>query len=375
MPAPRARRLGVVTAVSGCLVAAALPALADPVVVSLADAPGSRQFEVQSISGGPLSSIDLGSGGSQPFRTVVTDSEFKNLTAGYSVSATMNNLYLEDGDGGYDWGTSVPSSDVRLDYGTSPLSALGVSFPVLPQLTVSGTLQSCADLDGPTKSLLGLDPLGGLLDLTDTALLNLCSALLTADDAGVVATVDSTVQQVSSDLTSALALADLPTALTGAAAGAFTHPDYSAGTIGAGDTADRTGAPEATALTIMTGTPGMATALQDVITAKVQAALSGLPLTSATGSAKTSVAALLEELGASADTAVANVATALGALDAARQSAVLNTLTSHALVPPALTDLLSLSAQYYGFPILKATPSTPLAGTYKGTMTVTFVQQ
>ena len=375
MSAPRARRFGVVVITGTCLVAAALPALADPVVVSLEDSLGSRQFEVQNITGGQLSTIDLGNGGSQPFRTVVTDSEFKNLTSGYSVSATMNNLYLEDGNGGYTWGTSVPSSDLSLDYGTSPLSALGVSFPVVPQLTVSGTLQSCADLDSTTKSVLGLSSLGAVLDLTDTALLNLCSALLTADNLGVTATVDSTVQQITSDLTSALALTELPTALTGATPGTFDNADYSVGTIGAGDAGGKAGAPAATSLGIMTGTPGMVSALQGVITTKVNAAIGGLPLTSATDPAKTTIAALLEELGASTNTAVANVATALGALDAAQQSAVLNTLSSVTVVAPQLTDLLSLSAQYYGFPILRAAPSTPLAGSYKGTMTVTFVQE
>ena len=374
MPAPLARRAGVAALTGTCLLAAALPVLADPVVVSLEDTLGTRQFAVQDISGAPLTAIDLGSGGSQPFRTVVTDTAFKNLTSGYSVSATMNNLYLDTGSG-YDWTTSVPSSDVRLDYGTSPLAALGVTFPVVPRLTVSGTLQSCADLDGTAKSLLGLDAGGVVLDLTDTALLNLCSALLAADGLGVTTTVDGAVQQITSDLTSALDLTELPTALTGATPGAFTNADYSDGTIGAGDNDGKAGAPTPTSLGIMTGTPGMVTALQDLITTRVNTALTALPLTSATDPAKTTIADLIEALGSSTNTAVANVATALGALDAAQQSAVLNTLTGVTVVAPELADLLSLSAQYYGFPILRATPTSPLAGSYQGTMTVTFVQE
>jgi hypothetical protein len=370
---PLARRLAVLTAVSACVAAAAMPALADGVSVSLADDPGSRQFAVQDISGNPLTAVNLGTGGAQPFRTVVTDTKFRNLTKGYNVSATMNNLYLQKSDGTSDYTARVRSSDVSLQYGTSPLSALGVSFPVVPKLTVSGVLQTCASLSPTVQSVLGLSSTGLPLNALDSALVNLCSALTTAAGHTATATVDSTVQQITSDLTSALSLGDLPTALTGATPGAFTNPDYSAGTIGAGDPA-RSGAAPATSLGIMTGTPGMRAALQSVISTKVNAALAGLPLTGATGPAQTTVAALLAALGSSSDAAVANVATALGVLDAARQSAVLNTLTSTVNVP-ALTDLVNLSAQYFGFPILKATPSAPLAGTYKGTMTVTFVQQ
>ncbi len=368
-----ARRLVAVAAIGSSLAAVALPASAEGVAVSLTDAPGSRQFAVQDISGNPLTAINLGTGGVQPFRTTVTDSAFKNLTSGYSVSAKMNNLYLQVG-GNPDFTQKVASKDVSLQYGTSPLSALGVAFPVLPRLTVSGTLRSCANLDSATKTVLGLSPLGAVLDLTNTALLNLCTALLAADALPVTATVSSTTQEVTSAVTSALALADLPAALTGATPGAFTNADYSAGTAGAGDPA-AVGAPAATSLGIMTGTPGMSTALQTLLTSTVTTALNGLPLTSATDPAKTGISGLLTVLSGSTTTAVASVGTALSVLDATKQSAVLNTLTGLAVVPPALTDLLALSGQYYGFPVLKATPTTPVAGTYKGTMTVTFVQQ
>lgn len=374
MSRPAARRLTVLAVAGSCLAAAAAPSLAQSVEVSLADSPGSRQFAVQDISGNELKGIDLGTGGKQPFRTVVTDTAFKNLTSNYTVSAKMNKLYLETAPGVYDYATEVKSSDLSLEYGTSPLSALGVSFPVVPQLNVSGTLQSCADLDATTKTLLGLNVDGTLKDVTDTALANLCAALLLADNLPASAVVDTAVQDITSALTDALALTELPSALTGATPGAFTNPDYSAGTIGAGDTADNAGAAAPTSLGIMTGTPGMVKALQDVITTKVNAAIGTLPVTSATGPAKTTISAMLTELGAATDARIADVATALGALDAARQSAVLNTLSTVSIVPPALTDLVNLSGKYFGFPILKAAPSTSLAGTYKGTMTVTFVQ-
>lgn len=354
------------------VLATAAPALAENVDVALQTIPGSRQFAVQDISGGELTAIDLGSGGQQPFRTVVTDSTFQNVTQGYDVSAKMNNLYLHTGNPlAPDFGTKVPSSEVSLQYGTSPLSALGLDLTVLPKVSVSGTLQSCPELDATTKSLLGLDSLGAVLDLTDTALTTLCSKLLLADNQAVTGTVDSALQEIQPTLTS---LADLPAALTGAQPGPFTNADYANG-IGVGDTAGASGAPAATSLGIMTGTPGLSSALRDAITAAVTTSIGSLPLTAAndTGS-QTTVAAAIAMLSSSTTTAVAEVGTALSALDAAKQSALLNTLTG-AVAVPVLGDIRSISGRYYAFPVLKATPTTPVPGTYKGTMTVTFVQE
>ncbi len=39
-----------------------------------------------------------------------------------------------------------------------------------------------------------------------------------------------------------------------------------------------------------------------------------------------------------------------------------------------LADIKGITGGYYAFPILKAVPTTPVPGTYNGTMTVTFVQ-
>ena len=65
----------------------------------------------------------------------------------------------------------------------------------------------------------------------------------------------------------------------------------------------------------------------------------------------------------------------LNTLTAADQVTVINTLFTLAPVAlPTLADSASVTADYYGFPILRATPTTPVAGTYDGTMTVTFVQ-
>jgi hypothetical protein len=362
-------------ALLGAAVAAtAAPALADPVDVTVQTSAGSRQFAVQDLTGAALTGIHLGPGGQQPFRTTVADQGFQDLTAGYTVTAKMNNLYLHTGDpSAPDYSVAVPSSAVSLQYGTSPLSALGLDLSVLPKLSITGTLQSCADLDAGVKTALGLDPLGAVLDLTDTALLNLCDKLLVADNTAVTLAVDSMLQQVQPAVSD---LADLPAALTGAQPGAFTHPDFSAGTIGAGDTAGAAAASgPATTLSVMTGTPGMSTALSNAIATSVNDAIGTLPLTTGDGTpAQAALADVVAALSSSADAGVAAVGTALGALDATRQSALANTLVAD-LVPPALADILSMSGQYHAFPVLKATPTTPQPGVYKGTLTVTFVQQ
>ena len=71
------------------------------VPVTLPSLGGVRQFAVETVSGTELTGLDLGTGGQQPFRTRVTDTAFANLTQGYSVSATMSNLYLKTGASTY----------------------------------------------------------------------------------------------------------------------------------------------------------------------------------------------------------------------------------------------------------------------------------
>lgn len=346
------------------------PAFADStsgVAVSLSSLGGTRQFAVENVSGAPLTAISLGTGGMQPFRTHVTDSNFANLTKGYSVAATMSNLYLKT-TSGHNYAVKVPSSDVSLAYGTAPLSALGVSLPVLPKLSLSGTLASCANLPSSVQTTLGLSSAGVPIStdpLVNTALTSLCTALGTG--VPVATTVDSFLQTVVPTLAS---VADLPTQLTGATPGAFSQADFGADTVGSGDPA-KAGAPAATSLPIMNGTPGLSSALLIQITSKLNAILSAVPLTALDETkAKTSIAAVISAL--SANTTTALVANALNTLTATQQIAVLNTLVA-SLLPPSLANIASVSGQYYAFPSLKATPTTPVAGTYDGTLTVTFV--
>ena len=334
------------------------------VPVTLTGLGGTRQFAVETISGAELTGLDLGTGGAQPFRTHVTDTSFSVLSENYTVDATMSNLYLNTGSGN-NLAVKIPSSGVSLAYVTNPLSALGLSLTDLPKLSLTGTLASCASLPGAVKTALGLDSLGvPLLALPDLAAVTaLCTAL--GAGAPVTTTVDGVLRTVTPIITSLL---DLPTALTGAQAGAFTNPAY-AGTVGASDPA-ASGAPAATPRRIMTGTAGLSAGLLTALTTALNSALSGLPLTTANDAgARTTVAAAVSALQSS----VSLVGNALALLSAAKQVAVLNTLTS-TLVTPLLGNIQTVNGQYFAFPILQATPTTPVPGTYDGTLTVTFVQ-
>jgi hypothetical protein len=356
-------------AVLTCAAAPLAPANAETVDVTLGALGGTRQFAVEDISGNPLTAINLGTGGTQPFRTRVVDESFTSVSEPYTVSATMSNLYLKSG-ASYAWGTKVPSSELSLVYPTNPLQALGVAFPVVPDLSLSGTLPTCASLPSNVKTALGLSVAGLTSDLAVTALCTALGSGLTVTPVGTPS-VDGLVQQVTAAATNLL---NIPTQLTGATTGSFDSADYGADTIGFSDPAKpATNTPSS--LQIMHGTPNLTDALKAEIASKLSAALSALPLTTANNvGADTTLASVVSSLSSSTDTGVAALGTALATLDAAKQSALVNLLTS-AVVPVSMSNLPSLSGQYYGFPSLKATPLNMQPGEYAGTLTVTFVQQ
>lgn len=338
------------------------------VPVSLVGLGGTRQFTVEDVKGAELTSLDLGTGGAQPFRTHVTDDGFTATGQSFSVSATMTHLYLRQGSG-HSFAVKVPSSDVALGFGGNPLAARGISLTDLPSLSVTGTLSSCANLPAGVRSALGLSALGVPLDLSNVQLTLLCS-LLGATGGPVAATVDGVLQTVTPTLNS---LADLPTPLSGAVGGTFTNPSFAAGTVGADDPAATATAP--TSVPIMAGgpltlSPGLLSALTDAL----GDALTGLPLVNATDTGtRTTIAALVDALATSPDALTAALGGVVSGLTVTNQVTVLSTLAS-SLVPPVTGDVASLDGHYYGFPILRATPTTPVPGTYDGTLTVTFVQ-
>jgi hypothetical protein len=363
-------RRAVAVATLLCAGAAAPAAYGETVDVSLGALGGSRQFAVEDISGNALTAIDLGTGGTQPFRTRVVDQSFSNVTEPYTVSATMSNLYLKTGDTTYDYLTKVPSSEVSLAYPTNPLAALGVGFPVLPDLAMSGPIPSCVDLPQAVKDVLGLDANGLTSDPAVTALCTALGTGVTVTTTGTAA-ADGLAQQVEAAVTSLL---DIPTQLTGAQAGSFNSADYGADTVGFNDP-NKPAEKAPTSLQIMKGTPNMTAALKSEIETKINAVLGTLPLTTVDDlGAETTIASAITSLSNSTDTGVADVGSALAALDAAKQSAVINLLGS-GLLPVDLSHLANVSGQYFGFPSLKSTPTGLEPGVYDGTLTVTFVQQ
>jgi hypothetical protein len=338
------------------------------VPVSVVGLGGTRQFTVEDVTGADLTSLDLGTGGAKPFRTHVADAGFTATGQSYSVSATMTNLYLRQG-AGHDYAVKVPSSAASLGFGSSPLAGSGISLVDLPKLSVTGTLgSSCLGLSSTLKSALGLNLSGLPIDATNTLLSGFCTTLLT--DQSVGATVDGVLQTVAPVVSS---LTDLPTPLSGATGGTFTNPSFASGTVGANDPAANGTTP--TSVPIMTGGALNLTAgLTSALTSALNSALTGLPLVSAddTG-ARTTLAAAVAALSSSGDAITSKLGAVLNTLSAANQVTVLTSLAS-SLVAPVLGDVASLNGNYYGFPILQATPSTPVAGTYDGTLTVTFVQ-
>lgn len=359
-------------------VAVAAPALADvSVPVTVVGLGGTRQFAVEDVTGAPLTAINLGTGGSQPFRTHVTDNAFLPSATGgnYDVTATLSNLYLKTGSGStaadYNFNVKVPSSAARIGFGSNPLAVDGLSVTDLPQLSLAGTLTSCAAGTGPLQSVLGLS---ALAVPTNTAVANLCSTI-GASSAPVTATVDAALQTVTSTLTD---VTKLPTALSGATGGTFTNPSYATG-VGALDTAGAAAAAGTvpSSLSLMKGTtassldPAFAT---DLLT-RITTLLTG-PLTSATGvGIQTQLASVISELQASSTPVLSQLGAVLSTLSAADQSTLINSIfTTVTPVLPVLADVQGVTGSSYAFPVLSATPTTPTAGTYGGTMTVTFVQ-
>lgn len=338
------------------------------VPVSLVGLGGTRQFSVQDIAGNDLTALNLGTGGLQPFRTHVADTGFTGMGQSFSVSATMTNLYLQQG-AGHDFAVKVPSSELSIGFGSNPLAGSGISLADLPKLSVSGAFSSCLDLDSVLKAALGLNVLGAVLDPSNVNLTTLCS-LLGLTGGTVSTTADGALQTLQPVISS---LADLPVPLSGAVGGTFSAPSFASGTVGFDDPGKTATAP--TSVPLMAGGPVTLTnGLKSALTTALSNALSGLPLVNATDSGtQTTVAALVASLSGSADALTSTLGAVLSGLTLTNQLTVLNTLVA-TVVPPALTDIASIDGLYDGFPVLHATPTTPVPGTYDGTMTVTFVQ-
>lgn len=358
-------------------VALAGPALADAtalVGVTYTTTDGTRQFAVKELDGTTdLAPFTFGPEMTKPFRTIVKDQNRLLSSSGYQVNASMTNLYLRTASG-HDYTTYIPSSALSISYGSNPL--LGTStLPVSPKVLLTGAagvLGTCADtsvamllgLPGPLASPLDA---AGLLGLT-APLRGVCTQL-----ANVVSTPISTVATATSlVLDTALSLANLPFALSGAQqGGAFTLPSY-AGTVAAGDGAASSAQPPTTkrimAGTSLVGTGANLTGLLGTLTTALHSQLDSLPAVG-TGAKLT-----LTQAQAGLSAVQPALASALAsALDATQLTALLNKLTA---TVQTLTgaDLSSVSGTYDAYPVLTVAPSASKAGSYDGTLVVDYIE-
>lgn len=328
-------RVAAGTAVAVALASASFSASADNVAVSVNNPGGSRTLYVESMLGQPLTSLDFGAMRSQPFRVRVVDSTMDR--AGFTVSATMTNLYKADGST-LDFTTMIPSANLSVGYATSPISVKGVSVLVQPVWdlgsTVGGTL---------CTTIQTLQVLNGL---TSSCVINL------QDVKGKLQTVP-----LASGLND---LPSLPLVPQLGDSGAFDNPAFA----GVASTAPKpAGAPGATSKRLVQGTALNTGAVLAKIQTALNAATSSLPLADKVDT--TVVTSLLRD---------ALTAPVFDALTDAQVQELLNSLvaTLNTLAP---ADVLGQSGTYLSFPVLNVSvPGGSAKGEYKGTLVVTGLQ-
>jgi hypothetical protein len=335
-------------------------------VTTTTGGPGTRQLKVLDMAGAPLAALSLQPSVPQAFHVAVTDAAVGDLTTGFTVSAVMNNLYADNGSGGYvtthAGGSFVPSSAVTMNMpATGALSAFGVGLDALPDVvSTAGSIPDCTTLATQT----------GLANIitTATALCGVGGPLVTSLSVPAVTTV-STITKSLSGITD---LTKLPFSLSDTVpvgGGAFTNADYTSG-IGAADTTGAAGAPGPTSYTMLKGVP--VASLANIIAAL--GLPSGLPLVSVDGTgAYTTVANFESALQATGNATLQTLVTDLAPLTGAQQAQVLNNLVG--TLSTTVANLSNELGTYNSFPTLTVSPpaGTP-ANTYSGTMTVTMVQ-
>jgi hypothetical protein len=129
----------------------------------------------------------------------------------------------------------------------------------------------------------------------------------------------------------------------------------------------------------MQGTQNLSAALASLISGAVSSALTGVgapPLVAGSGAAATTAESITTKLAtAGIGTVSAALGQALQAMASPDQLTAINTLFHlTGVLTPLLADIHAVTGNYYSVPVLTANPRTPVAGTYGGTMTVTFVQ-
>ncbi|HEX6395258.1 MAG TPA: hypothetical protein VFZ97_17630 [Acidimicrobiales bacterium] len=351
----RTAKLAILGASVAAVAAAAIaPAMAS-VNVQLTTSSGTRTLNLYQPDGTtPLTSSDLSSGASN-FLAQVTDSTYSNK--GFNVQATMSNLYQwsasNPANGGYTCSSMVPSSAISLSSPASLFTLGGVSANLTPVFQLSGIL------DSSVIPLLGLNTVNfGTLSPPATVNGLLPSTPLTQSQltgSNVTNLFGSTLNGVLNKLPLNLA----SNTIGGSFASPDVHPTCDLAAAGATPVqimdwaADPAGV-LADVKSLITGVTGAAPSLTTLIndgyltSAQVSTALQGVP-------------SLVSDLG------VLGITNNLTTIE--------NTLTASISNVTTLANSLVQSGSYTSSPTLSVNTSGIPAGTYKGVMTVTLLDQ
>jgi hypothetical protein len=315
---------------AGLTIAAIAPAHADTVTVAVDNPGGSRAVYVEDLKGASLTELRFGASRSQPFRVRVVDTNMDR--SGFTVSATMTNLYKGTSTSALDYATKITSDQLAISYLSDPLNVLNAQAVVAPLINLAGTVT------GPA-----------------------CTTLTAAGASCVISIADVAAKLQSVSLPVDLsALPKLPLVPQVGETGAFTTPDYAG--VGAADPAKPAIIPTATSLAVIKGLSvdtapviaGVQTALNTVLVgANVNSLFESGTLT----------AALRGEIGPIYDT-----------LPSSTIDAIIAALTATAsAVTPSM--LKAQAGTYLGFPTLNVTvPEAASKGSYFGTLVVTAIQ-
>ena len=341
-------RLAIIGASVAALAGAvAAPAMAGSVSVTMSTTSGTRTLNLYQPDGTtPLTSSDLSTGASN-FIAQVVDSSYSNN--GFKVQATMSNLY-HFANNTYTCSSSVPSSAVSLSSPTGLLSVAGVNANLTPVFTLVGTLTPLNVL-GLTSSVPISLPVNGSLPLAQSPL---SQSQLTG--LGATNLIGSTLAGVESKLPVSLGT----TGLGGNFASPDVHPVCDTGATGASavqimnSAADAGGVLGTVQSLIQTTVGSAAPTVSSLIT-------NGYLSSSAVSTALQGVTSLVNQLG------LGGLTGALGTIEGLLTS----TLSSVTLLPSSLLQ----SGNYSSSPNLAVNTAGIPAGTYKGVMTVTLLDQ
>lgn len=287
---------------------------------------GTRVLFVEDVTGSPLTSLDFGSARSLPFRVRVEDTTMSR--DGFSVNATMTNLYRDNG-GTLDYASKIASENLAISNPLNSLGVVDVSAHVQPLVDTVTTITDPAVCLALT---LGTSP---------------CQLSLTGL-VGEVQTVTSVVNL--SDLS------NLPLLPQAAEIGAFTAPDYQG--AGAADPA-KPGAFTPTSKRMLAGSPVATPAVLTALKTTLDGIVAGLP----------------SEQVVNDDTLIAGAVALLGALTADQVTAILNSPTVVTVQNLLADHVLSQTGKYSSNPMLNVTiPEGAPAGSFRGTLVVTAIQ-